>query len=117
MRPPGIPDMISRHRFVAPGTQVLDGKAWSGVGRVTRVQVGTDDGASWRDAVLSPVGDGRYTWVHWRLDWDAPPGETTLLCRATDEAGQRQPIDLGERHNIQANGVNGVQRIAVTVPP
>ena len=115
MRPPGIPDMISRHRFVAPGRQVLEGRAWSGAGRVTRVQVSTDDGASWQDAAMAPVAGGPYAWVHWRLDWDAEPGETMLMCRATDETGQRQPMDPGERYNIQGNGVNGVQRIPVTV--
>jgi len=115
MRPPGIPDMISRHRFVAPGRQVLEGKAWSGAGGITRVQVSTDDGASWHDAALSKVAGGRYAWVHWRLDWDAVPGQTMLLCRATDETGQIQPMDPDERYNIQANGVNGVQRIPVTV--
>ncbi|MGH1573297.1 molybdopterin-dependent oxidoreductase [Methylobacterium sp. P31] len=33
---PGIPDMMSRCRFIAPGQHVLQGRAWSGVLRWRR---------------------------------------------------------------------------------
>jgi DMSO/TMAO reductase YedYZ molybdopterin-dependent catalytic subunit len=115
MAPPGIPDMISRHRFVAPGKQVLEGKAWSGFGRVTSVEVSTDGGATWGRAELKPVSGDPFAWVHWRFSWNAAVGEHMLACRASDDAGNRQPLDPNERYNVQANGVNGVQRVPVTV--
>jgi sulfane dehydrogenase subunit SoxC len=113
--PPGMPDMLSRHRFVAPGPHVLEGKAWSGSGGIARVQVSTDDGASWGNAALSQVASDPWAWVHWRYDWDAAPGDYVLACRATDSAGRQQPLDPGADFNIQGNGVNGVQRMRVTV--
>jgi DMSO/TMAO reductase YedYZ molybdopterin-dependent catalytic subunit len=115
MAPPGIPDLISRTRFLAPGRQVLEGKAWSGSGRITLVEVSTDDGATWNRADLSAVARDRHAWVHWRYAWDAAAGDHLLLCRATDAAGNRQPLDPNDRYNVQANGANGVQRIPVTV--
>lgn len=39
MMPPGIPDLMSRHRFLAPGRHTLQGTAWSGSGLITRVEV------------------------------------------------------------------------------
>lgn len=113
--PPGLPDMLSRRRFLAPGPQVLEGKAWSGAGGIARVQVSTDGGSSWADASLSQVAPDPWAWVHWRFGWDAAPGEYVLLCRATDTAGHQQPLDPGAEFNIQGNGVNGVQRMPATV--
>ena len=115
MAPPGIPDVITRQRFVSPGQQVIEGKAWSGSGSVTRVQVSTDNGATWANAELTSISSDRFAWVHWRFSWEAVAGEYVLACRATDEAGNQQPLDPNERFNIQGNGVNAVQRIAVTV--
>jgi DMSO/TMAO reductase YedYZ molybdopterin-dependent catalytic subunit len=115
MTPPGIPDMLSRHRYLAPGRQLLEGKAWSGMGRVTGVQVSTDGGASWGRADLTPVSGDPFAWVHWRFSWHAAPGEYLLCCRATDDAENQQPLDPNERYNLQGNAVDGVQRIAVTV--
>ncbi len=44
-----------------PGPVTLEGRAWSGWGSVTRVEVSVDGGASWSDAHLSePVGT--YAW-------------------------------------------------------
>lgn len=113
--PPGMPDMLSRHRFVAPGRQLLEGKAWSGAGGIVRVQVSTDDGASWSNASLSQVAPDPWAWVHWRYAWDATPDEHVLACRALDAAGNQQPLDPGADFNIQGNAINAVQRMRVTV--
>lgn len=118
MMPPGIPDLISRHRFLAPGIHTLQGKAWSGSGRITRVKVSTDNGKRWNDAELVRVSEDHFAWIEWHYDWQATaPGEYVLACRATDEAGNEQPLDPQERWNRQGMGGNGVQRLRVTVQP
>jgi hypothetical protein len=43
MKPPGIPDMLSRTRFVDAGAVPLTGMAWSGFGGIVKVEVSTDD--------------------------------------------------------------------------
>lgn len=117
MMPPGIPDLISRHRFLAPGVNALQGKAWSGAGRITGVTVSTDGGRTWKDATLKKVSGDKFAWVEWHYDWNATAGDYTLACRATDEAGNQQPLDPQERWNRQGMGGNGVQRLRVTVQP
>ena len=114
--PPGLPDTISRHRFLAPGRHTIQGTAWSGAGRITRVEFSTNGGRLWRDAELVKVFDDRYAWTQWRAEWEvAASGEYVLASRATDEAGNIQPLDPQRRWNRQGMGINGVQRVPVTV--
>ena len=116
MKPPGIPDLVTRQRFVAPGRHTLQGMAWSGSGAIVGVQVSTDGARTWRNAELQRSLPDRFAWVQWRLPWSVDePGDYVLACRATDEAGNQQPVDPNARWNRQGMGVNGVQRIHVTV--
>ena len=110
MIPPGHPDFMTRRRFVAAGPVELRGRAWSGEAPVVRVDVGID--SDWRAAQLdAPAGD--FAWRGWRTMWDAPPGEHVLACRATDAAGNFQPLE--QPWNYQGMGNNLVQTVDVTV--
>ena len=110
MIPPGIPDFFSRRRFVEPGLVTLSGRAWSGNGQVERVELAVD--GEWADATLAPPV-GEFAWRGWSFDWDATTGEHELACRATDAAGNVQPLEAP--WNYQGMGNNIVQRILVTV--
>jgi DMSO/TMAO reductase YedYZ molybdopterin-dependent catalytic subunit len=113
MMPPGVPDFMTRRRFIAPGTHRLAGRAWSGWGEVARVEVSVDGGAVWDEAELHD-GLGRHAWRAWSYVWhDAEPGEHQLVCRATDAAGNVQPLEPDWNLGGYAN--NAVQRIPVTV--
>src|SRR5680860_945787 len=108
--PPGIPDFLTRHRLVDAGTVALRGRAWCGTGPVARVEVAVD--GDWADAELDePLGT--YAWRGWRWPWQATIGEHMLSCRATDAAGNSQPID--PPWNVQGMANNVVQRVPVTV--
>lgn len=110
MAPPGIPDFFSRRRIVDAGTVTLRGRAWSGVAPVERVEVGVD--GAWTDATLErPLGD--WAWRGWSWTWQAAPGDHVLACRATDSAGNVQPLD--QPWNYQGMGNNLVQTLAVSV--
>jgi sulfane dehydrogenase subunit SoxC len=68
----------------------IAGLAWSGRGRIARVEVSGDGGKSWRDAVLQePVLPKCHT--RFRLLWDWKGGDALLMSRATDETGYVQP--------------------------
>jgi sulfane dehydrogenase subunit SoxC len=85
-----------------PGFYEISGIAWTGRGRITRVEVSTDGGASWREAQLQePVLSKSLT--RFRLPWQWDGGPALLQSRATDETGYLQP-----RHNeiVDARGVN-----------
>lgn len=73
-----------------PGPYVIRGLAWSGNGRVARVDVSTDGGKNWVQAPLQePVLPKALTrfYLPWR--WDG--GSALLQCRAIDETGYVQP--------------------------
>jgi hypothetical protein len=71
---------------------MVQGVAWTGEGRIVRVDVSTDDGQSWEPARL--VGeDTPYAWRQWQFLWQTRgSGLRTILCRATDDRGQVQPM-------------------------
>lgn len=77
-------------RIAARGWHSVQGLAWSGRGRVTRVEVSADAGRSWQDAEFMglslPKAAVRFQWM---FEWKG--GEHVLLSRATDEAGYVQP--------------------------
>jgi DMSO/TMAO reductase YedYZ molybdopterin-dependent catalytic subunit len=110
MVPPGYPDFLTRRRTVEAGEVVLRGRAWSGGGRVERVEVGVD--GAWEDAALEPPL-GEFAWRGWRYLWRAAPGEHVLSCRATDAGGNTQPLE--QPWNYQGMGNNLVQTVPVTV--
>jgi len=113
MVPPGIPEFMSRVRFLAPSRQVLTGRAWSGYAPITRVEVSADSGRSWAAAELGdPISP--YAWRPWTYAWDATkPGDYELSVRATDGAGNVQPT--AENWNREGVQNNAVQRIRVVV--
>jgi DMSO/TMAO reductase YedYZ molybdopterin-dependent catalytic subunit len=112
MAPPGFPDFLSRARFVQAGPCAIEGRAWSGWGRVERVEVSLDGGETWADATLG-AAPSEFAWRGWTFDWDAAPGEHELCCRATDSAGNVQPVSA--EWNFDGFCNNAVQRVHVTV--
>jgi sulfane dehydrogenase subunit SoxC len=72
----------------------IRGVAWAGDEQVEGVEVSTDDGKSWHDAELFGP-DYAGAWRLFRYDWDADPGEHTLLSRASDGRGRTQPERIG----------------------
>jgi len=110
MAPPGFPDFFSRTRNLDSGRVTIFGRAWSGDGEITRVELGVD--GAWREASLHD-SLGPFAWRGWSCEWDASPGAHELTCRATDHAGNVQPCD--QPWNLQGMGNNLVQRVQVIV--
>jgi sulfane dehydrogenase subunit SoxC len=114
MVPPGVPDFMTRTRHLGPGPVTLIGRAWSGQAPVESVEVSTDGGATFSAAVLeAPLGPN--AWRGWRFEWQATEGEHVLSSRATDSAGNTQPLD--PPWNLKGYANNAVERITVQVAP
>jgi len=72
------------------GFYEISGIAWSGAGRIRRVEVSTDGGATWAEAALT--GEERpKALVRFRLPWEWKGQDAVLQSRATDEKGRVQP--------------------------
>lgn len=77
-------------RLNAPGFHEITGIAWSGHGKIARVEVSVDDGKSWHDARLQePVLTRALTRFRLPWRWDGSPA--VIQSRAIDETGYVQP--------------------------
>jgi DMSO/TMAO reductase YedYZ molybdopterin-dependent catalytic subunit len=116
--PPGFPDFMSRTRVLRPGRHLLEGRAWSGHGPVTSVDVTVDGGETWAAAELHPPV-GTWAWRRWTLPWEVrEPGRYVVSARAADATGRAQPTGLAEQLWNRGGFANsGLQRVDVAVVP
>jgi sulfane dehydrogenase subunit SoxC len=81
---PAAPSRIAR------GWHEISGLAWSGRGKIARVDVSTDGGENWIAAQLQePILTKAHT--RFRLMWQWNGRAATLMSRAIDETGYVQP--------------------------
>ncbi len=90
-----------------PGLYEISGLAWSGYGKIAKVEVSADGGKSWGTAALQePVLPKALT--RFRMAWQWDGGPAVLQSRSTDETGYVQPNraqlvalrgDRGNYHN------------------
>jgi len=72
------------------GYHEVTGLAWSGRGKVARVDVSTDGGSNWRTARLQQPVLGK-SLTRFRIDWTWNGGPALLQSRVIDDTGYVQP--------------------------
>lgn len=77
-------------RLTAPGWWAIRGLAWSGRGRITRVDVSTDGGGTWHAASLRTPSLVK-AHVRFELPWHWTGDPSFLMSRAVDDTGYVQP--------------------------
>ncbi|WP_245287039.1 sulfite dehydrogenase [Bradyrhizobium sp. Tv2a-2] len=89
---------------IRPGYNRITGFAWSGHGKIAKVEVSTDGTKSWKVAQLNyPVLPKAQTRFQIDWDWDGKP--TKIVSRATDDKGNLQP---DRASFIARNGTNAL---------
>jgi len=79
-----------QHTMRGPGLYQISGLAWTGAGRIARVEVSADGGNTWGEAELTgPVLSKALT--RFRMLWRWNGGPSLLQSRAIDETGAVQP--------------------------
>ncbi len=79
----------------------LAGVANDGGDGIRRVEVSQDGGQTWSDTTLG-ADLGKYSWRSWRTAWTpSAKGSYRLLVRATNGAGETQPIAQWNRSGYQ----------------
>jgi DMSO/TMAO reductase YedYZ molybdopterin-dependent catalytic subunit len=94
------------------GGHMLRGRAWSGGGAITKVEVSLDGGQTWHAAHLEEPRE-RWMWVRWSYLWQAEPGQYHIMSRATDEVGRVQPSQ--PRYNNMRKNFNAIVGYEITV--
>lgn len=80
--------------------------------RITRVELSTDDGATWSEANL--VGESQPgTWQFWSMRVRLDAGRHALVVRAVDARGNLQPADAREIWNFKGYMNNAWDRVEV----
>jgi sulfane dehydrogenase subunit SoxC len=91
------------YKMQAPGLYQISGLAWSGHGKISKVEVSADGGQTWAEAELQkPVLSKCFT--RFRMPWRWEGQSAVLKSRATDETGYVQPE---RKALVSQQGVNG----------
>ena len=91
----------------------VQGFAWAGPAGVRLVEVSIDGGKTWRPAGFMGA-TAPNAWRHWATDIEVvPPARLVLMARATDGAGEVQP--LAARANGAGYGNNSIHKVSARV--
>ncbi len=115
-----LPGGALRSRFgaSAPSRVVLGDKvpvagiAFAGDRDVSKVEVSTDGGKSWEEAMIKePLS--KNAWVLWATEWNPPAeGRYRIMVRATDGTGR---VQAAEQRQAFPSGSTGYHAVEVTV--
>ena len=104
----------------ADGAELRAGKVsvagWAlagGMRTIERVELSTDNGASWVVARLGDSATG--VWRLWEADLELAAGPHEIVCRAWDSAAMTQPEDPGHVWNFKGYMNNAWHRVRVWV--
>jgi len=98
---------------VPAGTLRVQGFAWAGPAGVKLVEVSIDRGATWKPAGF--MGSSQPSeWRMWATEFEVKkPGRLAVMARATDGAGEVQPLKA--KPNVGGYGNNSIHRVVVDV--
>ncbi len=78
------------YKMDGSGLYQITGLAWSGRGKISKVEVSADGGNSWAEAQLQePVLSKCFT--RFRIPWQWQGKDTIIMSRTVDETGYQQP--------------------------
>jgi DMSO/TMAO reductase YedYZ molybdopterin-dependent catalytic subunit len=94
-------------------TVQISGIAWTGAGKVTKVELSFDEGKNWTTAKIRPANIA-YGTARWEYHWKPEHrGVISIIARASDSNGDVQPLE--PRWNKGGYGNNGVHRVKIFI--
>ena len=90
-------------KLPSKGFYEISGIAWSGAGKVARVEISTNGGKDWFDAVIDGPNQP-YCLVRFRAPWNWNGDAAFLQSRAIDEKGNVQPTRAAYKANNAIDG-------------
>jgi DMSO/TMAO reductase YedYZ molybdopterin-dependent catalytic subunit len=103
-------DVAGDDRDASMGNETwIAGVAWAGGRGIDKVEVSTDGGESWDEAMLKePIS--RYSWTLWAYRWTPErSGTAKVICRATDGEGELQTEQRAAPHPAGSTGWHSVE--------
>jgi len=103
----------TRDQRVRAGQVAVRGWAMGSGGRpLTSIELSADEGRNWTAARIAVEGR-RWTWTFWEATVQLAPGTHTLMVRATDSAGTKQPPSAWETWNVKGYSNNAWHRVTI----
>jgi len=103
----------AKDQFQSTGIVPIRGAAYAGEAGIQQVDVSVDGGKTWNSAKLIGLQEP-YAWRHWEYLWEAKQqGAYTIMTRATDTNGRKQPLDAS--WNVLGYGNNGIEEHTISV--
>ena len=98
-------------------TLTIYGYAFSGNGKIIRVEVSVDNGKNWILAEFIPPINNKCSWQHWKLTCPLPKKNKSLqiICRACDETNNLQPEHIASIWNVRGFMCNAWHRITCKI--
>jgi len=103
-------------KLVGPGFYEIRGLAWTGRGRIEKVEVSVDGGVTWKAAQLQEPRLAM-AFTRFRMPWEWDGSEVQIMSRATDESGYLQPSreELTDARGLNSNyHYNGTKAWRIT---
>jgi DMSO/TMAO reductase YedYZ molybdopterin-dependent catalytic subunit len=98
--------------FILGKTAELRGMAFGGDRGISKVEISTDDGETWKEAEISQPGT-KISWSLWRYEWmPEEVGQSQVVVRATDGEGKLQ---ISEYRDPVPDGATGLHRVRANV--
>ena len=116
-----VKDIIVKAIIVEPGDGEtlpagivpIRGAAYAGEAGIEAVDISVDDGRTWKPARLIGLQE-TFAWRHWEYLCDVrQAGKYTIMARATDTRGRRQPETAN--WNVLGYANNGIREHAVVI--
>jgi DMSO/TMAO reductase YedYZ molybdopterin-dependent catalytic subunit len=99
-------------QILKAGIHKIEGVAWTGTGKVTRVDISLDGGSTWN--ICQTSSSEKYVRTYWNYEWIVnEKGNYTIMSKATDSSGNVQP--LNPFWNRKGYGYNAIEKIEVKV--
>jgi DMSO/TMAO reductase YedYZ molybdopterin-dependent catalytic subunit len=107
-------DMPRDGDIITKESYEMSGIAFAGEHSINLVEVSTDGGKTWKEAMIKPALS-RFAWTLWNYNWKVPDQrDYEIMVRARDKSGRTQKEGTVVSRRVFPNGADGYHKVNVS---